>query len=373
MRKLLMLFLPIILMLASCVLIYDDLSGYQGDDIIIENDILKREAIELPPRNYQRVDTSDTGNIDLSIDSSSQSSVSPEEIQDDPAFMNHYDFRIGSGLNEDEQRYYGESFAKNTGIKNYFHGEYSSSWPLENLAVTEVEIYGSAPLFMDLDKYTTTIGASKLFFLVTEPIILKDRYSDFQCSSYAVYSIDVGKYGELSLELWGVGFFNSVDEARAHLNRLHNNGFNITYLDKVKVEILPGYTPDNQGHNSYIEEIVEAINAMGVTQYTLYLGMQCSHVYYTDNDGLCGECDNHYAGYVEYSVVTGEAKYLGRYTYYSCSPDLHEWQLDNDTDFPYREPVHEEEEYLMEQIIKLGEKYEITNTSVLDSVKNVCP
>jgi len=295
----------------------------------------------LPTKPHEDVITEENNSFFDVLDISEMPNTTNNLITDEPHAESAAELRygppIGMALTESERKYYGDALVNAINNQNYYYGEYSFKWPLNGIGKSKVEVYKS--------EYRVTF-----IFLNSTVGNQRDSYY-FQKECYFSVGLAIDEYGMLA-QISQSGYCQpDVEGLRAELiaNNLHWEHPWI-YLCTIEVDIPPVYPPDNPDLFSYICDIIDYIRVHDVGSFTLYTGLQDRSYHSKD-----GSDEILWREEIEYCVVIGEEKYFGRCVY---TPGFPFMEISPESQLPF-EPQNKIEAYRMEQIFKLGKKYEI--------------
>jgi len=301
-------------------------------------------------------DLNETINETIDVPTEETIEVPTEEpVEEIPSYISdYYGLPVGNMLSEDERRYFSEALANAINNGHYFFGEYSyNTWILNGIGAAEVEVYEN--------RLWGNPGYRRFCFIILKPVLDENEGSYY-------YQREV--YLSVWLSMDRAGFFaqtsvvsyrqDSVEGLRDELvgqSQWHSN--NYCYIGNIWIDIPPVYPPNVPNLFSRTDDLIVAIIEAGVPRFTLYMGLQDRSVlarYDESGKDLIKEV-------VYFCVVIDGEKYYGRCTNHSdYYPVLSVFWPG--TDLPFRETYDEEEVFLLEQIIKLGNKYEIYDSEI---------
>jgi hypothetical protein len=281
--------------------------------------------------------------------------LSPEEVFVLSNVNYYHGAPEGKDLTENQRKYFAEALTNAINVSNYFMGEYSYCWELNGIGKTEAEVYG----YVQGGAYPSEIDTFEHYlfieYIITTPIICNDEDSEyFQKECYAIILLSMDRYGNLSPRANLDSVHATLDDARAEFAANFLPVFMYIYRGTIAINVPQVYLPDIPDQFSRIDEIVEAIYETGISQFSLYTGLQSSFNEHRlgDNNEVC------ITEFIEFCVVIDEKKYLGEYLCYSQYSNLDNYLRVDDVYEPYREPNNDMERFLLDQIVKLGNIYE---------------
>ena len=331
MRKVYLLLLALVCLLASCgshPAIAPDLP-----DVIVEE-------VDDPGLSLQHGYIDDTDNAELSAEPSEQLG---------------YSISVGVPLDEEEQMYYGKALVNAINHDNYFYGEYSDYWPLNDFGKTEVDVYERL-------RYRTW---SRDFCFVIKTLEKHHQWPEGK-DVFAIWlALDTvcGKFMQYPFFSY---WYESMDDAIEFLAESKVLEGDYLYLGSIIVEIPSTYPPEeNMDYFDRVEDLFEDFKRAGIRQGSLYIGIQ-----YHDCTRLGDNWASYYKGDIVTTVSTEFCLMIEEKLYYTRVLTGHTNNPDDPlprlliTGVPgplyYREPENAKEAFLLEQIVKLGNVHEFT-------------
>jgi len=273
-----------------------------------------------------------------------------EEHATEPLIEYYHGLPIGDELTEQELRYFSESLANAINNENYFYGEFSQAWAINGLGEVEFEIYENVQQIKESRRY--------FWLILTSPTIDIDKTSYHQEEVYFSLFLSMDMYGTLSQHLGGSMCNASIEGLRSDLVASNQwpTSNNYSFLGSTWTDIPPVFPPNNPDYFTRIDDIIEIIREAVTNRFLLYTGLQEKYYH-----GLYNLDTVEFTESIYFCVVIEEEKYFGHCFYHSMLyPVLSiEWP-DND-DMPFRYPYDDKEAFILEQIISLGNVYEIGN------------
>ena len=278
----------------------------------------------------ERVDSSIESNITNITDASRD--LPEYDLFTKPIVEFHYGIPPGNTLTESERKRYGDALLKAINNQNYFYGDYSRLWPLNGIGRVEVEIYK--------DDYLRSV-----YFIILNPVDVNQEVR------YYSIALSFGTNNDFRQLIQSSFYKESLYDSREMLVGFNLRGPLYKYIDCIDLDIPLVYPPNDPDVFPCINKIIDDLKEFGICNFTLYTGLQEDYYNYKPNKDVLV-----YSSVIEYCVVTDEKKYIGSCSYHSDSPSLGIDHLGS----LYHEPYDDIESYRIEQMIKLGNKYEVT-------------
>ena len=271
-------------------------------------------------------------------------------------------FRIsipaGVPLSDEERLVFSKGLVNAINYVNYFYGEHSEYWALNGFGRTVVEVY---------ERLADSRWGRYFCFILSS--LDKHPLWSIEEEVLAVWLGFETICGTFDQEPHFHHWFKRMDDAIEFLAEGKALEGNYQYLGSINIEVPDVYPPkENMHYFNRADELVVDFKRMGVRPCSLYIGAM-EHFCEILSDSY-KKGPPYYKGDISTTVITvicaevdEKLYYVRALCGYTDDPDD---PLDRILyyDIPgpllYREPENAKEAFLLEQIVKLGNKHEIT-------------
>jgi len=265
---------------------------------------------------------------------------------------------VGIPLSYEERVFLGNGLVNAINYDNYFYGEYSDYWSLNGFGKTEVEVY----------ELLTDSRLNRDFCFIIKSLLKHPLRSTVEGFVAIWLGLDI-VCGKLSQEPHDNYWFETIDDAINFLADGKVLEGNCLYHGSLSVDIPIVYAPvENMCYFNRSDDLIKDFKRMGVRPCSLYIGTvyhDCEII-----EDVYKKGPPYYKGDIATTVITVICVEIDEKLYYvrilcgyTDDPDDPLYRLlyyDIPGPLPYREPENEKEAFLLEQIVNLGIRYEIT-------------